>query len=187
MESTAFPILAGAKPPIFKGTAEHWSDWSFKFTSYIGALDETWLEAMATAASHDEQLMLGAMNSANRELSRKLYYVLTLQTEGVATGIIKGVPENNGLEAWRRLWAKFEPIRHTKSANILRNVLTPKFSKKNFLAELQEWENSVGQYNRYNDALPDSMLKAIVQNHLPFHGFRVQLQMSLSPTATFEI
>jgi hypothetical protein len=88
------------KPPRFRGKdPEEWLDFQFKFKSYVGAHNHTWLDLMGQCEIMTKRLdMAASMDDLQRSVSRNIYFILAQMAEDRALAIMKTVEKNM---AWR--------------------------------------------------------------------------------------
>ena len=76
--------------------------------------------------------------------------MLSLLTEMEAFSIVQ-ISARNGLEAWRRLHRRYDPISGGRRRNLLRAVMAPQRVKLVELGTaLEIWEDMVARYNKKN-------------------------------------
>ena len=56
-------------------------------------------------------------------VARQAYYQLAMVTTASALGVIKAVEKNNGVEAWIRLYARYEPEGDPRMHNMMIRIL----------------------------------------------------------------
>ena len=84
-----------ARPSNFDGAESAWSGWRVKFESVMGLLGlSTWMEL---AARHPRQIRTREQAAGVRERGLLLHAILLQVCAGKALGIVRLVPEQNGL------------------------------------------------------------------------------------------
>ena len=104
------------------------------------------------------------------DANREMYAVLTEKTDGEAFDIVRGVPLQNGAEAWRRLLVRFDARTIGKEMLLARRVVNPPKIKnlRETAAQLERWEEQVRKLKtQYSCDIPSGLQKAIVIEMLP--------------------
>jgi hypothetical protein len=130
-----------AKPEMFQGTVEHWSDFKWSFQTWIGSVDVTLPTLMKDAAKSATPLEFEDMDFTTQRKAAYLFAVLaSYAKKGSAMGIAKSTPGENGFELWRRLAIEYEPAIRSKQSDWLNTLIDPSFPKKeqDFCAALHE-------------------------------------------------
>ena len=98
----------------FDGAEGRWKEWSFQFTSQLGAASKL------TRFRLDDIQKAGvdpAWNSIFVEdgelsvdkLGAELYSIITSLVSGEALMMVRGVPHGNGWKAWSKLFSRYNP------------------------------------------------------------------------------
>ena len=139
----------------FSGSAESWSDWSFKATAWFALLnpplpqDTTVSDLLERARSAPQDIRREQMDPETRSFSEVVYNVLVQVVKGKALGIVRMTPRLNGLEAWRKLHMEYESSSGTRLNALLGGILNPKWSEdRDFMEQLLEWEQLIDDYER---------------------------------------
>ena len=76
------------------------------------------------------------------DVNRQLYYVLTEKTEVKAFDLVRGVPVQNGAEAWRRLLVRFDARTIGKDMLLAQRVVNPPKIKnlRGTAAHIEKWQ-----------------------------------------------
>ena len=175
-------LKALGKPEKFSGEQSEWYDWSFHFRSYVGILPRgTELEEMMESVQHQEdEVRLQDLGSDVRMLSGHLYHLLALTCTSTALGFVRKVNKGNGLEAWRLLARRFDPIRPGSQLATLRSIMNFDFKTNEcFEKRLNEFDLLVNEFEKAADpdTVDDKIKVAIVVNNAP-DGYQHQLQMN---------
>ena len=123
-------------------------------------------------------------------LNQQLKTVLSHLTEGEAFSIVQNCGRN-GLEAYRRLHRRYDPMTGGRKRNLLRAIMSPQRVKLEELGTaLETWEDMVSRYDKKNartgqPELPNdikcSALEALVPEELEKH-----LQLNASRLSQYE-
>ena len=134
-----------AQPPPFLGDEKAWVDWRFRFQT-VAALMNLY-GVMRLAAAHPRQITQEELSEENKWKGRTLYGLLVALVSGRALGIIRQVPEGQGLEAWRCLVQEYEPEKPTRWSSILRALMKPAWNEASpFMDQLIEWGRQIRVY-----------------------------------------
>ena len=134
-----------AQPPPFSGDEKAWVDWRFRFQT-VAALMNLY-EVVRLAAAHPRQITQEELSEETMWKGRTLYRLLVALVSGRALGIIRQVPEGQGLEAWRCLAQEYEPEEPTRWCSMLRVLMKPARNEASpFMDQLIEWGRQVGVY-----------------------------------------
>ena len=102
--------------------------WQFKMLTAARAINPKAHEVMEYAKLNlDTEVPEDAFSTDHEknDLNRQLNYVLTEKTEGEAFDLVRGVPLQNGAEAWRRLLVRFDARTIGKEMLLARRVVNP--------------------------------------------------------------
>ena len=116
-------LLRFAKPPPFDGHEGQWSEWSFQMKAFLSLDNEQMHTLLAAAEQQDAPIDLNGLTPANRLLSRRIFYIMTMTLRGAPLGLLKSTPDQNGLEAWRLLYARYEGTSAGRQHSLLSAVL----------------------------------------------------------------
>ena len=140
------PILVDTKglgkPPPLKNTESEFVSWArhtenFVVSVHPGARDVlTWAveKESATVAEANAATEVVMPPDTLRMLADQLYTVLMTLVEGESFDILVGSGSGEGLEAWRRLHKRWDPLTTGRARGLLREILSPGRAK---LVELQ--------------------------------------------------
>ena len=149
------------KPPPLKNTESEFVSWArrtenFVVSAHPGARD------VLTRAVERESATVAEANAATelvmsldtlRMLADQLYTVLMTLVEGESFDILVGSGSGEGLEAWRRLHKRWDPLTTGRARGLLREILSPGRAK---LVELQgaveRLEDLMRRYTQRRDA-----------------------------------
>eukprot|EP00971_Amphidinium_carterae_P213000 4227502-Amphidinium_carterae.1 len=117
------------------------------------------------------------MSEEGRQVTRSLYAILAQVLSGRSLSLLRLIPDQNGLRAWKELKSEFEPQSGNRVAGVLRALLNPQHTWQrelsagvDFLECLTRWEYLIGQYRLLSgEQLSDAILVAVVLEHAPEH------------------
>ena len=98
------------------------------------------------------------------DLNQQLYYVLIEKTDGEAFDLVRGVPVQNGAEAWRRRLVRFDARTIGKEILLARHVLNPPKIKnhEDTVAHIEKWQECQGKLEQeYGCKVELTLQKAI--------------------------
>ena len=94
---------------VFKNSG--FEGWQFKMLTAARAISQKAHDAMEHPKSNlDTEVHNDAFtcDPEKKDLNQQLHHMLTVKTEGEAFDLVRGVPLQNGAEAWRRLLVRFD-------------------------------------------------------------------------------
>ena len=173
--------------------------WAKKVSNFISAAYPETKELLAWVANQAGSitpLILAAEYGAGADeiiriiglddIDSQVYTVLLHLTELTANDIVANT--DGGVEAWRRLSARFDPMTGTRVRNLLRSILQPtRVNMESVEMALEKWEELVGKYRRGKDNagharhLPDdiaiagveALVPAEIEQHLQLNSARL--------------
>ena len=149
------------KPPPLKNTESEFVSWARRTENFVvsvhpGARDVlTWAveRESATVAEANAATEVVMPPDTLRMLADQLYTVLMTLVEGESFDILGGSASGEGLEAWRRLHKRWDPLTTGRARGLLREILSPGRAK---LVELQgaveRLEDLMRRYSQRGDA-----------------------------------
>ena len=154
------------KPDQFDGTK--WRDWSTVFKAYTGATSQVLATQMAEAARAPTAMLNAVLpDDETVQLSAKLHYWLIQTCRGQAMDVVVNAGAQEGLEAWRQLHARYEPLATTRFAGQLMGLLGWDFSG-DMLARVEAFEREVSIYEQSSkEKLTDAIRIGVVFRQLP--------------------
>ena len=149
------------KPPPLKNTESDFVSWARRTENFVvsvhpGARDVlTWAveRESATVAEANAAIEVVMPLDTVRMLADQLYTVLMTLVERESFDILVGSGSGEGLEAWRRLHKRWDPLTTGRARGLLREILSPGRGK---LVELQgameRLEDLMRRYTQRRDA-----------------------------------
>merc|ERR1712194_294863 len=113
--------------------------------------------------------------------ARQAYYQLAMTCRGTSLGLVKSVERNNGIEAWRRLFNRYEPDAGPRLQQMMARILQPgdfPDTSQGFKATLVAWESLIEKWESSTGSSLDENVKiSIIMQKAPvsIRGF-LQLQ-----------
>ena len=162
------------KPPFYNGDYGTFEEWKYKFTAYMGLMDNVYtrlLQASETATTEltDAQLRAAADTIEDGEkhvqLAADIRYILINITTNSAATVCRQFQHSNGFEIYRQLCRRFSIPLGTRSIGYLTKLLKPTFDTNNFEESFATWEFELSRFERDNgQQLPDSVKIAVLLN-----------------------
>ena len=114
------------KPDTFSGNNYH--SWAEDFLSIIEARKQQYADAMKWAVTKRDQTIAVADATMNGRITedglKELYVYLLHHVSGEPRIIVKAA-SNNGLDAWRRLKNRYDPVTEVSQVGFMLQALQP--------------------------------------------------------------
>ncbi|CAK9000469.1 unnamed protein product, partial [Durusdinium trenchii] len=94
-----------------------WMDWRFQFETFVGAVDPSMLSHMKNAEKEENPINDGLPSV--RSQSERLYSLLTGLMKQRPLRLVRGVTNQNGLEAWRVITKDLQPKTRQRSLALI--------------------------------------------------------------------
>jgi hypothetical protein len=134
----------------------------------ISAVKET-SPSLAYWMSHAEIEDAEIDASPGPTLSAALYSRLIPILSGQAIAILQGIPDQNGLEVWRTLSKRFNPITPFKCMMLFRKIVSMKLKKgEDMQTSVAKWEMHINNLERdHGEKMSDKIKMALMVQMLP--------------------
>jgi hypothetical protein len=134
----------------------------------ISAVKET-SPTLAYWMSHAEIEDAEIDASPGPTLSAALYSRLIPILSGQAIAILQGIPDQNGLEVWRTLSKRFNPITPFKCMMLFRKIVSMKLKKgEDMQTSVAKWEMHINNLERdHGEKMSDKIKMALMVQMLP--------------------
>eukprot|EP00929_Paragymnodinium_shiwhaense_P111971 TRINITY_DN8021_c0_g1_i4.p1 TRINITY_DN8021_c0_g1~~TRINITY_DN8021_c0_g1_i4.p1 ORF type:complete len:1618 (+),score=271.11 TRINITY_DN8021_c0_g1_i4:701-5554(+) len=146
------------KPGSFDGDVTKLPDWSFKFRSYMCAVDSRYTEMF----EHVETSLVPTLNAVLEEkdvrMSTQLYHVLVMLCSGAALDKVHNVGQSEGFEAWRQFSLQWQPRVVTRFVGLLMQILSFSFDGE-LVAKVAAFERLVRDYQVQSQKTIDDDIK----------------------------
>ena len=160
---------------IFGGNEETWKEFALKFKATTKEANNELFEAMKWAEGEDqdiddEALGLKFGEEEGEQMGVVLYNRLIHHLSGPALTIHQTVLEENGLEVWRRLSKRFNPMTPMRGLQIMLKVmLPPKITKQQDVhTQVNKWEGQINMLERdYKETVSDMMKIGLLIHMMP--------------------
>ena len=120
------------KPPPLKNTESEFVSWARRTENFVVSVHPGARDVLTWAVERDSATVLEA-NAATevvmpldtlRMLADQLYTVMMTLVEGESFDILVGCGSGEGLEAWRRLHKRWDPLTTVRARGLLREILS---------------------------------------------------------------
>ncbi len=156
------------QPGVFDGSGYH--NWAEDLVAIVGSKNDKigeamkWVETKGDTKTNFEEIALHNPGVTEAEV-RELYVYLMHYLIGEPRIIAKGAG-GDGVEAWRRLKARYDPTSETSQVNVLLQVLQPAKAKnvKDILPAIEKWEEGLRRQQTLTglEPLPDGTKRALL-------------------------
>ena len=166
------------KVPSFDGSASKFDDWSFAFRRTIRSANRNAYDLLAVVENMtiiDEQDldldMDGEWDQGDIDAySAELYDILCQACQGEALTCLRSVKDMKGLEAWSKIYKKFNPKTMARAIRLVGAVTNPPRVKdiKDAEAELDKWEEQVKVLKKdFGETFSDTVRVGIITTMMP--------------------
>ena len=182
-EGRLIDLKSIGRPRSFDGSDQSWSEWSFVFRSYCSLVSPSLSDLMERAQEAPMEVPMSE-NVEEATMQRELFHMLVMLCQGRALTELQRSPSQNGLEAWRRLCAKYEPLERGRALGLLTGCLNPVFGA-DLIESLNSWEQLVKRYeDASGEGLPSGIRIATILKALP-QPLRGHMQLQSRSFATY--
>ena len=141
------------KPPPLKNTESEFVSWARRTENFVVSAHPGARDVLTWAVEKESATEVVMPPDTLRMLADQLYIVLMTLVEGEPFDILVGSGSGEGLEAWRRLHKRWDPLTTGRARGLLREILSPGCAK---LVELQgaveRLEDLMRRYTQRRDA-----------------------------------
>lgn len=176
-------------PDPFQGTDADWERYKFGFVTWIGTVDPSYPDLLKKAEAEKDEVAAVELSEVDEQLSTNLFAILVGQCQqGEIPAMAMLVPDKNGLELWRRMFARFEPENKHKPFAWLRALSNPTFPTKESLWQrgLEEWEGEIAKYEREYSKSFDEDLKLAILSEVAPKALTPQIAMNSASLTSYK-
>ena len=145
---------------------DNWKEYHFEFGVILGSECPDMLETLKVMESHTAEVdtpMVRVMDEGRADrmnlekLSKELYEVLVVTTEGEARLMVRNIVSQDGIQAWHRLYRHYNRRTFARILRVHKEAMHPKPVKdmNALISQIVEWED---RWNRmakeHKDPLP---------------------------------
>ena len=95
---------------IFGGKEEQYKEWAMKLKAKIKEYSKGMYDAVVPAEEDQDEIEFDVLSEEEVGYATVLFNRLTMLTSGPAFVMHQAVPKENGLESWRRLAKRYNPM-----------------------------------------------------------------------------
>ena len=139
------------------GTKDDYEDFEKRLRTYLSLVDTRfprilrWVVERGVPITNDllehylkqENHAEDVIKSILTQMNPFLYYTLVSLIEGSAFTILEQVDEENGFEAYRKLYARFAKTKMQNAIMRMASIINMKFQDTNFETTFSEWEGEI--------------------------------------------
>ena len=163
--------------------------WKHQFSNWLTFGDDRFRTLLEAAETQTAEANMEDFSADGKQLSRKLYRVLTSYLKGPALAITRSIRQSeNGFLVWQRLNAEYRPMSRQRGMALAQVLATyPAFPKDKSVMEcILALEEVVHQYNQVTgEEYPKSLLMGTLIRCSP-PNLRQHLQLTLQDSSTYK-
>lgn len=166
--------VAKTQIPRFDGTNEKFDDWAFAFKRTIRSVSRTAYEMLVRVENEtkvdEEDLEIEFESEDVAGHSAEIYDVLCQACQGEALTTLRSIEDMRGLEAWSKLYQKFNPRTLARAIRLVGAVTNPPKVRELKDAEvmLGKWEEMVKTLRKdFGETFSDTVKVGIVTAMMP--------------------
>jgi hypothetical protein len=155
------------KPKSFSGKSEDWKEFSFKYLNFAGSAFPmvkrltTWAEEQVGTIVDYADADIISIDAEH--ISLQVFLSLGQIVEGEALDILRNVPDDNGLEGWRRLCRRFDPQTVSRRRSAITKIINPpKATLAGLGSAIEKWDEMTRAHERRTGRPIDDDVKASV-------------------------
>ena len=160
---------------VFGGSEEQWKEFALKFKAVAKETNPAAFSAMKWAEGEDselteEDLSLNFEHGEGAQIAVSVYNRLIHHLSGPALEMHQTVLNENGLEAWRTLSKRYDPMTSMRGLQVMMKVmLPPKIGKNHDVqSHINRWEGWVHTLKRdFKETVSDMMKIGILIHMVP--------------------
>ena len=188
------------KPTVFKSEEPRFIEWSGKTEDYLIGIEPKLADMLEWSLEQETEVTIQMVREkfgddaddldkieGAMQLVAQLKSLLSYLTEGEAWSIVQNC-NRNGLEAWRKLHKRFDPVTGGRRRNLLRAIMAPARIKVEDIGNaLQVWEKMVDRYDQRSSlkgeprlsedlkcSAVEGMMPEDLEKHLQLNANRLQ-------------
>ena len=179
------------KPNVFDSDPKRWHPFSFRYANYADALFKGAAALLEWAAEQDDEIteLSGAVGLVDDvdEVNRQLYTSLASMADGEALDITRNTPTGQGLEVWRRLNKRYDPLSAGRSTTKVTQILRPgQYKVSELSGAVERWEEKLRLHaRRTKTPMPDLYKRGTLIDMCPA-DLRKHLHMNSNRFKTYE-
>ena len=158
----------------FDGTESKWKEWSSKFKGMVKEVEPRLFDAMKWAETKHDEIddaeVEVQIEDSPQEWNASLHNRLMQLTSGPAFTVHQAVIGENGLEVWRRLTRRYNPLTPMRGLQLMLRVMVPGKVKKGEDVQgfISKWEGLMNTLERdYGEQVSDMARIGILISMMP--------------------
>ena len=159
----------------FDGNDDEWKEWALKFRATVKEADVKVYEAMKWAEERSDEILEEEIANTFGEddgtrYATAVYNRLIHHLKGPPLTIHQSIVNENGLETWRVLTKRYNPMTPMRGLQLMLKTMIPGKIKKgdDVQAKINKWEGHVNALQRdYKETVSDMMKIGILINMMP--------------------
>ena len=161
----------------FDGKDEDWKEWALKFRAIVKELDPNVYEALKWSEERTDEIdeedietSCGENDGDGARYSTAVYNRLIHHLKGPPLMIHQSIGRENGLETWRVLAKRYNPMTPMRGLQLMLKTMLPGKIKKgeDVQAKINQWEGHVNALQRdYKETVSDMMKIGILIHMMP--------------------
>ena len=186
------------KPLPFDNVEQNFLKWSRKTVNYMNSIFKGLSPVLMSAVEEDnvidwtkfKQHQIEVEDKDLEEMNEQVYHCLVALTDGESFDIVTGVGEGQGMEAWRKLNRRWDPVTAGRSKNLLKAIMNPgKARIEDLMGAIERLEDLMRRYTCrrtadgshavLNEDIKMTCLESLLPDSLEQH---VQLNRARLPT-----
>ena len=155
---------------VFGGKEEQYREWAMKFKAKVKEYSPEMHNVVMKAEEETEEIDPDLLDEQSGKFSTILYNRLTMLTSGPAFVIHQSVKRENGLESWRRLAKRYNPMTPMRGLQLMLKVMVPGKAKKgaDIQSMISKWEGSIHTLERdYNEKISEMAKIGVLISMVP--------------------
>ena len=159
----------------FSGSEEEWKEFGLKFCAVVKETEPELFKAMRWAEAEENDISEDSIHgNCDKEhairMTTMLYNRLVHHLKGAALTIHQGVVGENGLEVWRRLSRRYNPMTPMRGMQIILKVMLPLKIAKNqdVHSQVNKWKSLINILDQdYQEKVSDMMKVGLLIHMMP--------------------
>jgi len=176
------------KPSPFDNVEQNFLKWSRKTANYMNSVLKGLNPVLLSAVDEDDVLdwqkfkasQLDIEDEDLDEMNEQVYHCLVALTDGESFDIVTSVGEGQGLESWRKLNRRWDPVIAGRSKNLLKAIMNPgKARMEDLMGAIERLEDLMRRYTSrrtadgnlavLNEDIKMTCLESLLPDHLEQH------------------
>ena len=176
------------KPSPFNNNEQDFLKWSRKTANYMNSVLKGLNPVLLSAVDEEKVLdwprfresQIDVEDEDLDEMNEQVYHCLVALTDGESFDLVTSVGEGQGLEAWRKLNRRWDPVTAGRSKNLLKAIMNPgKARIEDLMGAIERLEDLMRRYTSrrtadgslavLNEDIKMTCLESLLPDHLEQH------------------